>query len=108
MQLGKYLAKYVVSSPISVWRIIGYHGHKVKDWHNDHKSGKRKVEKVDLFTFIGRMVQHILPKGMQQIRYYGLHATAVYQKVREKLRAILTSDAAQCKETFTIARKGYR
>ena len=23
--------------------------------------------------FVGRMVQHILPKGFQRIRYYGLH-----------------------------------
>lgn len=107
-QLGKYLAKYVVSPPISVRRIIGYDGQGVKYWYNDHKSGKRKVEEVDLFTFIGRMVQHILPKGMQRIRYYGLHATAVYQKIRKKLRAILPSDAAQCRETFTIARKDYR
>ena len=107
-QLGKYLAKYVVSPPISVRRIIDYDGDKVKYWYNDHKSGRRKVEEVDLFTFIGRMVQHILPKGMQRIRYYGLHATAVYQKVRKKLRVILPSDAAQCREAFTIARKDYR
>jgi hypothetical protein len=107
-QLGKYLAKYVVSPPISVRRIIGYDGQRVKYWYNDHKSGKRKVEEVDIFSFIGRMAQHILPKGMQRIRYYGLHATAVYQKVRNKLGAILPSDAAQCRETFTIARKDYR
>ena len=57
---------------------------------------------------MGRMVQHILPKGMQRIRYYGLHGTAVYQKVRKKLRALLPLDASQCQETFTIARKDYR
>lgn len=45
---------------------------------------------------------------MQRIRYFGIHATAVYNKIRKKLRAILPSDAAQCKETFTIARKEYR
>jgi hypothetical protein len=107
-QLGKYLAKYVVSPPISIRRIISYDGQKVTYWYNDHKSGKRKIEEVDIFTFMGRMVQHILPKGMQRIRYYGLHGTAVYQKVRKKLRALLPLDASQCQETFTIARKDYR
>jgi RNA binding exosome subunit len=107
-ELAKYLAKYVVSPPISVRRIVSYHDQKVKYWYNDHMSGRRKMEEVDVFTFIGRMVQHILPKGMQRIRYFGLHATAVYNKIRKKLRAILPSDAAQCRETFTIARKGYR
>jgi hypothetical protein len=107
-ELAKYLAKYVVSPPISVRRIVSYDGQSVKYWYNDHKSGRRKAEEVDVFSFIGRMVQHILPKGMQRIRYYGLHATAVYQKIRKKLRAILPSDAAQCRETFAIARKDYR
>jgi hypothetical protein len=106
--LGKYLAKYVVSPPISVRRIVSYDGQRVKYWYNDHKSGRRKVEEVDIFTFIGRMVQHILPKGMQRVRYYGLHATAVYQKIRKKLVALLPADAAQCRETFRIARKDYR
>jgi hypothetical protein len=106
--LAKYLAKYVVSPPISIRRIIRYDGHRVKYWYNDHKSGKRKVEEVDVFTFMGRMVQHILPKGMKRIRYFGLHATAVYQKMRKRLRSILPTDAAQCRETFTVNRKGYR
>jgi hypothetical protein len=66
------------------------------------------VEEVDVYRFIGRMVQHILPKGMQRVRYYGLHAAAVYRKIYKKLRSILPADAAQCRETFTISRKGYR
>ena len=106
--LAKYLAKYVVSPPISIRRIVSYDGQRVKYWYNDHKSGKRKVEEVDVFTFMGRMVQHILPKGMKRIRYFGLHATAVYQKMRKRLRSILPTDAAQCRETFTVNRKDYR
>jgi hypothetical protein len=106
--LAKYLAKYVVSPPISVRRILHYDGQRVRYWYNDHKSGRRKEEEIDVYTFIGRMVQHILPKGMQRIRYYGLHATAVYEKVRKKIEAIVPADAAQCRETFSIGRKGYR
>jgi hypothetical protein len=106
--LAKYLAKYVVSPPISVRRIVSYDGKRVKYWYQDHRSGRRKMEEVDVFRFMGRMVQHILPKGMQRVRYYGLHAAAVYRKIYHKLRAILPIDAAQCKETFTIGRKGYR
>lgn len=107
-ELGKYLAKYVVSPPISIRRIISYDGQRIKYWYNDHKSGKRKVEEVDVFTFIGRMVQHILPKGMQRIRYFGLHATAVYQKIRERLKVLLPTEKESCRETFTVRRKDYR
>ena len=28
-----------------------------------------KVETVDVMTFVGRMVQHILPKGFKRVRY---------------------------------------
>jgi len=107
-ELAKYLAKYVVSPPISVRRMVSYDGKRVRYWYQDHKSGRRKMEEVEVFRFIGRMVQHILPKGMQRVRYYGLHAAAVYRKIYNKLRAILPTDAVQCKETFAIGRKGYQ
>jgi hypothetical protein len=107
-ELAKYLAKYVVSPPISVRRMVSYDGKRVKYWYQDHKSGRRKMEEVEVFQFIGRMVQHILPKGMQRVRYYGLHAAAVYRKIYKKLGAILPTDAGQGQETFTIGRKGYR
>ena len=107
-ELAKYLAKYVVGPPISIRRIVSYDGRRVRYWYNDHKSGRAKMEEVEVFRFIGRMVQHILPKGMQRIRYYGLHGTAVYQKIREKLMGILPSDASECRGTFAVGGKGYR
>ena len=77
---AKGLAKYIASSPISVRRIIKYDGKMVIYWYNDHETKARKEETVDVLTFIGRMVQHILPKGFQCIRYYGLQATRTYKK----------------------------
>ncbi|MDI6794156.1 MAG: transposase [bacterium] len=64
--LAHYLAKYVVSPPISLRRIVKYDGRKVKYWYNDHVTGKRIKEEVDALTFIGRMTQHIFPKGFQR------------------------------------------
>ena len=39
-ELAKYLAKYVVSPPISVRRIVSYDGKRVRYWYQDHKSGR--------------------------------------------------------------------
>lgn len=90
--LAKYLAKYLASPPISVRRIINYDGKTVTYWYNDHESKSKKVESVDVYTFIGRMVQHILPKGFQRIRYYGLQSTKTFVKwidvVKEGLKLI--------------------
>jgi hypothetical protein len=87
--LAQYLAKYVVSPPISVRRIESYDGKAVTYWYRDHKTGQIEHETLPVLQFIGRMVQHILPKGFQRIRYYGLHGHVRYQKIREYLAEII-------------------
>jgi len=87
--LAQYLAKYVVSPPISVRRIESYDGKTVSYWYRDHKTGQIEHETLPALQFIGRMVQHILPKGFQRIRYYGLHGNVRYQKMREYLAHII-------------------
>lgn len=87
--LARYLAKYLVSPPISVRRIELYDGHRVRYRYRDHKTGDIQHETISVFRFIGRMVQHILPKGFQRIRYYGLHSNVRYAEERKHLARIL-------------------
>ena len=84
--LAKYLAKYLASPPISVRRIHRYDGKTVTYWYKDHETKRKKVETVDVYTFIGRMVQHILPKGFQRVRYYGLQAAKAFGKWSEVIK----------------------
>ncbi|HLE05537.1 MAG TPA: transposase, partial [Anaerolineales bacterium] len=95
-QLTRYIVKYVVSPPMALSRIIHYDRERgeVTYWYRDHLSRGKKTETVSRETFIGRMVQHILPKGFQRIRYYGLQATCTLKKVREQL-AVAMPGAAQ-------------
>jgi hypothetical protein len=91
-QLARYLAKYVVSPPMALSRIIAYDRARgrVTYWYRDHRNpGAKTTETVSRETFIGRMVQHILPKGFQRIRYYGLQAICVLKKVRDQIGAAL-------------------
>lgn len=104
--LAYYLAKYVVSPPISVKRIIRYDGKVVRYWYKDHQTGKKVEEEVDAITFIGRMVQHILPKGFQRIRYYGLQATCRASKVREGLEKLVETEVNPAVDTYRVT--GYR
>ena len=87
--LAQYLAKYVVSPPISIRRIERYDGKTVSYWYRDHKTGQIEHETLPVLQFIGRMIQHILPKGFHRIRYYGLHGNVRYQKMRERLADII-------------------
>jgi len=91
-QVTRYLVKYVVSPPMALSRIRAYDRDQgtVRYWYRDHqRGGKRTEETVSRETFIGRMVQHILPKGFQRIRYYGLQATCILKQVREKVAVAL-------------------
>jgi Putative transposase/Transposase zinc-binding domain len=86
--LAEYLAKYVVSPPISVRRLEDYDGHQVSYWYEDHKTQAIEHATLPVLRFIGRMVQHILPKGFQRIRHFGLHSHTRYQQVRERLATL--------------------
>ena len=87
--LAEYLAKYVVSPPISVRRMEEYDGQQVRYWYKDHKTQAIEHATLPVLHFIGRMVQHILPKGFKRIRYFGLHCNHRYQQVREQLDSLL-------------------
>jgi hypothetical protein len=78
--LLKYLTKYLASPPIGVSRITRVSDGCVSYYYQSHRSKQREYECVEAEVFIGRMVQHILPKGFQRIRYYGLQATASFKK----------------------------
>lgn len=107
--LAKYLVKYVVSPPIAVKRIIRYDGETVKYWYKDHRTKSVKVETVDVLTFIGRMVQHILPKGFQRVRYYGLQATKTFKKWYKAIKKGLWRIGRVIKDAYqVVGRKNYR
>ena len=46
-------------------------------------------ETVDVDTFIGRMVQHTVPKGFKRIRYYGVQATKTFAKLKGVIQEAL-------------------
>jgi hypothetical protein len=107
--LAFYLAKYVVSPPISLRRLLRYDGQRVRYWYRDHKTGKRQVAELPVLRFIGRMVQHILPKGFHRIRYYGLHATCKHQRVRSLLKTLWVAMGRAIKGAYrVVARKTYQ
>jgi len=80
--LATYLAKYVVSPPIALRRIDRYDGQRVTYHYRSHKSERVEWETVAVYTFIGRMIQHVFPKSFQRIRYDGVQATKTFAKLK--------------------------
>ena len=103
------MAKYVVSPPISVRRIDAYDGARVTYHSRSHRTDRVEHETVDVHTFIGRMVQHTLPKGCKRIRYYGVQATKTFAKVKRVIQAALAKVEGVVKGAVKIiARLTYR
>jgi len=107
--LARYVAKYVVSPPISVRRIDGYDGERVTYHYRSHRTERMEHETVDVITFIGRMVQHTVPKGFKRIRYYGVQATKTFAKVKVLIHEALAKVEGVVKGAVKIiARLTYR
>jgi hypothetical protein len=100
--LARYLAKYVVSPPISLRRIDRYDGRDVTYHYRSHKSERVEWERVDVYTFIGRMIQHVLPKGFKRIRYYGVQATKTFAKLKGLIRQALIKVQGLVKDAVKI------
>jgi hypothetical protein len=107
--LARYVAKYVVSPPISVRRIDRYDGARVTYHYRSHRTERMEHETVPVDTFIGRMGQHVLPKGFKRIRYAGVQATTTFAKVKMVIQAALARVEGVVKgAVMIIARLTYR
>ena len=87
--VARYVTKYVVSPPLAVRRIDRYDSERVTYHYRSHRTNRMEYETVTVDTFIGRMVQHTVPKGFKRIRYYGVQATKTFAKVKAVIQAAL-------------------
>jgi hypothetical protein len=107
--VARYVAKYVVSPPISVRRIDRYDGERVTYHYRSHRTDRMEHETVAVDTFIGRMVQYTMPKGFRRIRYYGMQATKMCAMVKAMIQAALEKVEGVVKSAIKIiARLTYR
>jgi hypothetical protein len=68
----KYLAPYIFRVALSNNRIVGVQDDRVTFRYRDGTTKQMRTSTLPAFTFIGRFLQHILPKGFVKVRYYGL------------------------------------
>ena len=106
--VARYVAKYVVSPPISVRRIDRYDGERVT-YITAPTAPTGWTWTRGCQTFIGRMIQHTMPKGFKRIRYYGVQATKTFAKVKGVIQAALAKVEGVVKGAVQIiARLTYR
>jgi hypothetical protein len=85
----KYLSRYVFRVAISNERIEAFDGERVRYRWTDSTTGEPKRATVEAHELIRRFLQHVLPKGFQKVRYFGLWASACRNQL-ETARTALT------------------
>jgi len=68
----RYLARYVFRVAITNNRIVGLDDNGVTIRYKQRKSGKWQNTRLNGHEFMRRFLQHVLPKGLHKVRYYGL------------------------------------
>lgn len=70
----KYLAPYIYRVAITNNRIDSLNNDQVSFRFKHSDSGRWETKTLPVFDFIHRFLQHVLPKGLVKIRYYGFLA----------------------------------
>jgi Putative transposase len=67
-----YLARYVFRVAITNARIVGLDDQAVTIRHKHRKSNRWRTSRIPGQEFMRRFLQHVLPKGLHKVRYFGL------------------------------------
>ena len=92
----KYLAPYIFRVALSNNRIVSMRDDRVTFRYRDGESKQLRTCTLPALTFLGRFLQHVLPKGFVKVRYYGLFSRrqrALLRQIREQLALARPSPA---------------
>jgi len=83
----QYLARYVFRIAITNSRVVNMDDGHITFRYKDRATKQWRHCMLDDFTFLDRLLQHVLPKGFHKVRYYGLwhHSKKAQQQARRLL-----------------------
>ena len=94
----RYLARYVFRIAITKSRIVGLDDKGVIIRHKDRKSMQWRTTRLSGHEFMRRFLQHVLPKGLHKVRYFGLwHPARRDHAARAQLLLRLDRTATPCR-----------
>ncbi len=84
----KYLAAYVYRTALSAERILADDGEWVAFSYRDSKDRRTRTLRLSGERFLHRFLQHVLPQGLQRVRYFGFLSPAA-KKRWQRIKALL-------------------
>ena len=84
------LARYANGVAISNSRLVAIEGEEVLFRYKDYKDNDQwKTKRMPGVEFIGRFLQHVLPKGMRHIRRFGFMGPRVHTEKLNQIRQLM-------------------
>jgi hypothetical protein len=93
----RYLGRHVQRTAITNAQITHYDGTSVTYTYQDSRTQRRHTRTVHRREFVRLFAQHILPKGLQRVRFFGLLAPS-------KRKPVLPRAQAAARVTATLRR----
>jgi hypothetical protein len=90
----KYLANYIFRTAISNKRILGCKNGKVTFSYTPSNAKSATTMTLAAEEFIRRFLQHVLPKGLVKVRYYGLLANRNKKRLAKAKNILSVNDKA--------------
>lgn len=84
----KYLARYVGKTALTSSRILADENSTITFSYQDAEDKIWKTQHVDAQEFLRRVLLHVLPSGLQRVRYYGFLAPAAKRRWEQIVRLL--------------------
>lgn len=96
--LIRYLTRYCARPAMAETRIINYDGENVTFFYKDHKEEQYHEEKISAFSFITKLLRHLLPEGFKSIRSYGFYNKS--NKLCDSIKHIISKEKIKFKQAL--------
>ena len=94
----KYLAPYIFRVALSNRRIVNLENGQVTFRYRERNTRRWKSCTLPAEEFIRRFLQHVLPKGFQKVRYYGLFSSCQRPRLAQARRLLHLPPAPQASD----------
>jgi len=93
----QYLGRYMNRIAISNSRILSVSETEVVFSYTDYRTKQKKVQSLSPVKFVRMFLLHVLPKGFQKIRYYGLLNNRMKSRNLQAVHRLQGWDAPACR-----------
>ena len=93
----QYLGRYINRIAISNSRILSVSETEVLFSYTDYRTGQKKVQSLSPSKFVRMFLLHVLPKGFQKARYYGLLNNRMKTRNLQTVRRLQGCDTPVCR-----------